>query len=187
MKPSWNCACGHDYRSHSFGGGDCDQCDCKIFQVDQLGIENVQLSQRLAYTTEERDHAWTELRAIREAINADPEESTLDEVRRIMAVYRQLVDAKALESRPRVRSLLGTILSAAVHPNARCPQCVAGQVWLTSLLSQSCEACNGTGRRHKNGKPVYHLSEVQEFLEAEREPAYEETTCCGFPGGMNQP
>jgi hypothetical protein len=33
----------------------------------------------------ERDNAWQELREIREAISANPEESTADEVRRVVA------------------------------------------------------------------------------------------------------
>ena len=35
---------------------------------------------RIADLEAERDNAWTELREIREAISANPEESTLDEV-----------------------------------------------------------------------------------------------------------
>jgi hypothetical protein len=35
--------------------------------------------------TAQRDNAWQELREIREAIGANPEESTADEVRRVMA------------------------------------------------------------------------------------------------------
>lgn len=37
----------------------------------------------------ERDQAWAELRSIREAINANPEESTLDEVQRIYALAQK--------------------------------------------------------------------------------------------------
>ena len=36
--------------------------------------------QRIAELEAERDNAWTELREIRAAISANPEESTLDEV-----------------------------------------------------------------------------------------------------------
>lgn len=39
----------------------------------------------------ERDTAWAELKEIREAIQANPEESTADEVRRVIAQKKQLL------------------------------------------------------------------------------------------------
>ena len=45
-----------------------------------MAAEIAELRQRIADLEAERDNAWTELREIREAISANPEESTLDEV-----------------------------------------------------------------------------------------------------------
>lgn len=42
-------------------------------------------SNELAKVKAERDTAWAELKEIREAIQANPEESTADEVRRVIA------------------------------------------------------------------------------------------------------
>jgi len=39
----------------------------------------------IAELTDQRDNAWQELREVREAINANPEESTTDEVRRVFS------------------------------------------------------------------------------------------------------
>ncbi|KMN36516.1 hypothetical protein VI26_06670 [Chromobacterium sp. LK1] len=49
-------------------------------QRDELQTQLANSNAALAAMAEERDHAWAELRAIREAIGARPEESTLDEV-----------------------------------------------------------------------------------------------------------
>lgn len=43
--------------------------------------------------TKQRDQAWEESRSIREAINANPEESTLDEVRRVIKQRKDLLAA----------------------------------------------------------------------------------------------
>lgn len=41
----------------------------------------------------QRDHAWNELREIRDAINANSEEATVDEVRRVVAQRDELLAA----------------------------------------------------------------------------------------------
>jgi len=56
--------------------------------------------QRIAELEAERDNAWTELREIRAAISANPEESTLDEVVKL----RQQLTAKDEEIRELVTS-----------------------------------------------------------------------------------
>lgn len=44
-----------------------------------------ELDRQLSSSNAQRDNAWQELREIREAIGANPEESTADEVRRVVA------------------------------------------------------------------------------------------------------
>ena len=53
-------------------------------------LSNDVLVKRVAELSAERDNAWAELREIRKAINAHPEESTADEVRRVSAKLEQL-------------------------------------------------------------------------------------------------
>lgn len=53
--------------------GKCDTCDLIKAELELQEVEA------------ERDNAWQELREIREAIGANPEESTADEVRRVVA------------------------------------------------------------------------------------------------------
>lgn len=48
-------------------------------------------SNELAKVKAERDTAWAELKEIRESIQANPEESTADEVRRVIAQKTQLI------------------------------------------------------------------------------------------------
>lgn len=79
-------------------------------EVDELDylIETAKASvivnQKNVDLTGQRDNAWQELREIREAINANPEESTADEVRRIMsqlvAVQDSVVHGKCANSEP---------------------------------------------------------------------------------------
>lgn len=65
---------------------------------------SVMVNQKNVELTGQRDNAWQELREIREAINANPEESTADEVRRIMsqlvAVQDSVVHGKCANSEP---------------------------------------------------------------------------------------
>jgi hypothetical protein len=68
----------------------------------------VKVGRELVATFRERNNAWDELRAIREAINANPEESTLDEVKRIYARYVSLQNsmndlAKIMKKAPRYK------------------------------------------------------------------------------------
>lgn len=67
---------------HRYANGYQGSC----YACEPVGMMNVALRAENERLRGERDTAWAELRGIREAINADPEESTLDEVRAV--IYR---------------------------------------------------------------------------------------------------
>ncbi len=68
-----------------------DEGGCQ--DVATIKLEGFSLvdNNQLEVLKSERDTAWQELREIREAIGANPEESTADEVRRVIAQKKQLI------------------------------------------------------------------------------------------------
>lgn len=71
--------------------GGTGQSPCaKFCESVALGKDLYQLREHADKMQVERDNAWQELREIRKAIGANPEESTADEVRRIISSLNSL-------------------------------------------------------------------------------------------------
>ena len=89
-------------------------------QRDELQAHLAKANDALAVTAEQRDHAWSELRAIREAIGANPEESTLDEVASKLT-YNDEAVSKLISQRDNLLSALELMVERiAEPPEANC-------------------------------------------------------------------
>ncbi|QOD84830.1 hypothetical protein [Chromobacterium haemolyticum] len=79
-----------------------------------------QMFSELNIAREQRDQAWAELRAIREAIGANPEESTLDEVASKLT-YNDEAVSKLISQRDNLLSALELMVERiAEPPDANC-------------------------------------------------------------------
>lgn len=74
-------------------------------QRDALKVERDQVRRDYGVVLDERNNAWRELERVRSAVQADEEESTYDEVRRVVS-ERDLVNAKLERTRRDIDALI---------------------------------------------------------------------------------
>lgn len=108
---------------HRYANGYQGSC----YACEPVGMMNVAVRAENERLRGERDTAWAELRGIREAIFADPEESTLDEVR--AAIERK---DRALE---KARDGLTAIFTAdhRCYWDCECPRSEAARAALAAI------------------------------------------------------
>ena len=89
-------------------------------QRDEIQAHLAKANDALAVMAEQRDQAWAELRAIREATGANPEESTLDEVASKLT-YNDEAVSKLISQRDNLLSALELMVERiAEPPDANC-------------------------------------------------------------------
>jgi hypothetical protein len=98
-----NVSCQTPFKRGNGCKAQCAERDANAHLIAEAGTVHHETGCTPRQLLEQRDNAWQELRKIREAISANPEEPTFDEVRQVVAQRDELLSFRATIAKVKVK------------------------------------------------------------------------------------